>query len=384
MIDVLDNETERSVLHYNQLLIDTSAIRHNIGALRSILPPRTRIMAIVKAYAYGTDAYRLARLLLNEDIDLLGVAHTIEAIELRNKGIASPIFITHATPEEAQHLFDYDLEIGVGDEDMLRCLAFEGIKRHGTISCHLHVDTGMTRFGCPPEEALKLAKMIDRSPVLKLKGLMTHFAVAEDPKENSFTSCQIDLFNAVQKELYVHQIFPEWVHPSNSSGAIRWHSAKWNMVRCGLSLFGIHSSEAEEKCIQSRIAASLISRVVGINYPKKGATVSYGRTYRIEQENAKIAIIPFGYHDGWQRAYSQRSEVIINGMRAKMVGTICMDYSMVDISHIPDVKVGDEVLIFGKNQRGDYISPRELARQLDTTPHELLASLGPRVIRQLL
>lgn len=368
-------------LNHNQCLINLAAIRTNLLTLQKKLPPLTRIMVIIKALAYGTDAIRIAKFLATCEIDILGVSYVDEAIILRRNGVQQAIFSIHAAIYEVAKVVKWDIEVGVSDRFFLESLAEEAQKQHKCIKVHLHIDTGMARFGCRPEEALDLASFIMQCPYLILEGMMTHFACAEDPQQDTFTRTQIQRFDEVIRLLKSHQIEAQWLHAANSSGAIRFHLPQYNMVRIGLAAYGLYASEAVKISVDLRLALSLTSRVVGINICKRGETISYGRSYRIEKDQQIIAVLPIGYFDGLHRHYSHQAAVMIRGKKAPMVGKICMDYMMVDVTEIPQVRIGDTVLIFGEDELGQYLSPEDLALQGNSIIHELITCLGPRIQR---
>ncbi len=374
-------ETFNDSLANNQCVINLAAIQANLALIRKTLSEGTRMMVIVKALAYGTDDVRMAKFLANCGIDILGVSYVDEGVSLRRAGVKQAIFSINAAPYEVAKVVKWDLEVGVSDTHLITCLAQEAAKQQKCVKVHLHVNTGMGRFGCRPEEALELARQICFHPSLELDGIMTHFACAEDPKEDEFTWQQIHCFNGVIEELEKQGMKIKWKHAANSSGALRFHLPQYNMVRLGLAVYGLYVSEAAKKALDLRLALSLTSRIVGINVCKKDETVSYGRRYRVSRDIQKIAVLPIGYFDGLHRNYSGKGHVLIRGQRAPMVGNICMDYMMVDVTDIPHIAVGDKVLIFGEDEFGYYLSPEDLATSGDSIIHELITCLGPRIQR---
>lgn len=379
-LDLL-TESFNDSLTTNQCIINLAAIQSNIKTLRTVLPPKTRMMAIVKALAYGTDEIRMSKFLANCDIDILGVSYVDEGVALKRAGVVQSIFTINAAPYEASKVIKWDFEVGVSDKELIQALATEAQIQMKQIKVHLHVNTGMGRFGCRPEEALELAQLILNCPHLTLEGLMTHFTSSENPNDDNFTRTQIAIFDEVVAALSIQGIKPPWIHAANSSGSIRFHLPQYNMVRVGLAIYGLYGSDASTIALDLRLAISLTSRVVGINICKKGETVGYGRSYQVEKEIEKIAIIPIGYFDGLHRNYSGKSNVLIRGRQAPMVGKICMDYMMIDVTDIPQVTVGDSVLIFGEDELGQYLSPEELANSGNSIIHELVTCLGPRIPR---
>jgi alanine racemase/UDP-N-acetylmuramoyl-tripeptide--D-alanyl-D-alanine ligase len=360
--------------------INLAAIEHNIKILRNKLPAHTRMMVMVKAFAYGTDAFRIARFLTSCGIDIIGVSYVEEGVALKKAGISQSVFVLNAADYEVKQLVKWDLEIGVSSKDFIEHLAKEAADQNKCIKVHLHIDTGMSRFGCRKEEALDLAKFILNQPSLELEGVMTHFASADDVSEDTFTLSQAADLNAVISELKKEGIDPKWKHAANSAGVLRFSFPEFNMVRVALAIYGLQPSVEKEKN-HLRLAVSLFSRIAGINHCKKGDTISYGRSYLVEEEEMQVAVIPVGYFDGLHRNYSGKGSVLIRGKKAPMIGKICMDFMMIDVTHIPEAKVGDPVLIFGEDDHGHYLSPEELALQGNSISHELITCLGPRIQR---
>ncbi len=368
-------------LNGNQLIVNLEAIAENLKRLRSKIDPGTRLMVMVKALAYGTNDMRVAKFLEMCGIPILGVSCVDEAIALRRASVKQEIFVISAALFETHKVIKWDLEVGISDSAMIEALAEEAAKQHKIAKVHLHVDTGMRRFGCRPEEALQLAHLITSLPSLKLEGIMTHFACADLPEQDPFTLQQAAQFDAVIDELGKHNIHPQWRHAANSSAAVRFHFPQYNMARLGLGVYGLYSSVATKNALELRLALSLVSRIVGINTCRMGETISYGRCYAVNQDVQKIAVLPIGYFDGLHRNYSGKGHVIIRGQKAPMVGTICMDFMMVDVTNIPNASTGDPVLIFGEDEYGHYLSPEELASKGDSIIHELISCLGPRIPR---
>ncbi len=361
--------------------INFPAIQSNIATIRQRLPDQTRILVMVKALAYGTDEVRMANFLATCQIAILGVSYVDEAVILKRARVAQAIFVINAAPYEAFKVAKWDLEVGVSDINLIEALAREGLRQNKTIKVHLHINTGMSRFGCRPEEALSLAQLIVSFPSLLLEGIMTHFACADNPEEDTFTLQQAKTFDAIIETFTYHGITVPWKHAANSAAVARFNFPQYNMVRVGLAIYGFYSSEPVRQNLELRLALSLISRVVGINRCLPGETISYGRSYEVKEGQQQIAVLPIGYFDGLHRTYSGKGEVIIHGKRAPMVGKICMDFMMVDVTNIPKVGIGDPVLIFGEDEHGHYLSPEELASSGNSIIYELITCLGPRIQR---
>lgn len=379
-LDTLTEAFNDSICN-NQCIINLAAISSNITTIRNKLAKGTRIMVMVKALAYGTDEVRMAKFLESCGIDILGVSYVDEGVALKRAGVTQAIFVINAAIYEAAKVVKWGLEVGVSDKAMIEAVAIEASRQNKKTKVHLHIDTGMSRFGCRPEEALELSKLILNYPSLQLEGIMTHLACADDPKDDAFTLSQAKIFEGVISELKEHGISIPWSHAANSSGAMRFDFSQFNMARIGLAVYGLYSSQATKQAVELRLALSLISRIVGINVCKHGETISYGRSYRVHRSQQRIAVLPIGYFDGLHRNYSGKSLVIVRGKKAQMVGKICMDFMMVDVTDIPNAAVGDSVLIFGEDEYGNYLSAEELATCGDSIVHELITCLGPRIQR---
>ncbi len=379
IVDLI-NQVEESPPN-NQVIINLAVIQSNIADIRSKLPRDTRVMVMVKALAYGTDDVRIAKFLKNCQVDILGVSYVDEGVQMRQAGIKQHIFVLNAAPCEARKAVNWDLEVGVSEPTLIKALEQYASEMQKKVKVHLHVDTGMSRLGCRQESVLQLAKEITSSPNLIFEGVFTHFAAADDPEQDPFTLEQAKRLQAAIDILEEAGYSPRWRHACNSSATLRFGFKNFNMVRLGLAAYGLHSSLACREAHPLRPAISLLSRIVGINELKKGDTISYGRDHVVHTESARIAVLPIGYFDGLHRNYSGKGYVAIHGKRAKMVGRICMDYMMVDISEIPEAKIGDPALLFGEDDNGDYIAPEELATLGGSIVHELMTCLGPRIRR---
>lgn len=379
----LDDLTESfdGGLSHNQCRINIAHIQSNLLAIRNKLPKKTRLMVMVKALAYGTSDIRMAKFLKSMDIDILGVSYVDEGVSLKEASVSQEIFVLNATSYEIQKILKWDLQVGVSHLEFIHELNHLASLQNKKVKVHLHVNTGMGRFGCRQEEALSLAIAIKESSHLDFEGIMTHFAAADDPKEDAFTLKQKDQFLKVIEEIESFGISIPWRHAANSSASIRFNFDEFNMVRIGLAVYGLYPSNNAEKQLDLRLSISLTSRIVGINECVLGDTISYGRSYKVTSDTQKIAVLPIGYYDGLHRNYSGKGYVIIRGKKAKMVGKICMDYMMVDVSDIDHVQIGDQVLIFGEDDYGNYLSPEEFAENGDSIIYELITCLGPRIQR---
>jgi len=247
------------------------------------------------------------------------------------------------------------------------------------LDVHLKVDTGMHRLGVPPAIALELAQRIRSSGVMRLTGVCTHFASAEDPDSDDFTRRQIAAFDQViagLKETGFHDL---QIHAANTAGAIRFPEAHYNMVRIGLGLYGIYPSESARKIMDLELAVGLTSRITSIQEFAPGDTLGYNRTFTAKRRT-KVGIVPFGYDDGLPWRLSGSGQVLVEGRAAPIVGRISMDQMQIDLTDIPDVSIGAEVLLYGTHN-GHTLRPEQVSQMAGTIPYELLTRLGERVHR---
>ncbi len=365
-----------------RLYIDLNAIADNFHSLRRHLGDDVDVMAVVKSFGYGNDATRISQTLVQQGVDALAVAFPDEAIPLRRRGLTVPILVTNARAAEADKLVKYDLEALVYTASVARALAHHARKRNRQVGIHLAIDTGMRRAGLRPEQAVDFAvELTDTFPNLHITGLMTHFAVADMPAHDDFTRRQIARLEDVARALAEEGIEPRCIHAANTAAAWRFPEAHFDMVRVGLGLYGLHPSPAvgEEAGEPVRPALRFTTRVLHIHDVDKGESVGYGRTWRAPRCR-RLATLAAGYNDGFPYFLSNRGQVLINGRRCPVVGSVCMDVTVVDITDAGDVCVGDEAVLFG--QQGDSsIHVDEWARTGNTINYELLCNISPRVRR---
>lgn len=355
----------------NRLIIDLGQIRRNLLFLKQKLPKKHALMGMVKAHAYGTDPVQMGRFLLSCGVKFLGVAYLDEALKLLRGGVVGDIFVMHIAPHEIPRALWPSLILSVSDLKTARRLSKEAVYQGKSVRVHLHIDTGMSRFGCSPGDAPQLALQLVQLEGLHFEGIWTHFAASEDPSQDEFTKQQIDRFRRIFDELKRERLCPRWVHAANSMGHLRFPLPFCNLSRIGLALY---ASLGEGLCD----ALTLQSRLVDIKACKKGESVSYGRTYKVKRDEERIGVVPLGYFDGIHRHYSGRGYLLIHGKKAFLRGRICMDYLMVDLTDIPQAKVGDPVLVFGGN---GTLPLATFASWGETDIRELITCLGPRIER---
>ncbi len=363
-----------------KLYVDLGAIRENVQVIRRALGDGTGLMAVIKSFAYGNDSNRVALTLVHAGVDAFMVAFPDEGIPLRQRGIELPIVVSNVRPSEADKVVKYRLTPLIFETTALEALEREAQRRGVVLPVHVEVDTGMNRLGVEPDETLAFCQRIDASPHLSFDGIMTHFAVADDVREDAFTRQQIATFEAVIAALAHADVVPRIVHAANTAAAWRFPEARYDMVRVGLGLYGVHPSlEVGDEAEGIVPALQFVTEITYVKSVVPGESVGYGRMFRPD-EPRRIATIAAGYNDGFPRFMSNGGHVLVRGVRCPVVGNICMDVAMVDVTDVPDAVAGDEVLIFGR--RGDdEISIDELALRGDTISYEILTNISPRVRR---
>ncbi len=368
-----------------QANVNLEAIRHNLLEIRKKLKTDTKLMAVIKADAYGHGAVALAKAIGNSNngsgIDYYGVAIVEEAVELREAGIDKPILILGYTPKEQYDLVvSYDVAQTIFQYEMAEALSLEAKKQNKTAKIHIKVDTGMTRLGfTDTKESIEEIKRIAALQNIEIEGLFSHFARA-DEEERVSTELQLKRYKTFIDMLETEQLSIPMKHIANSAGIIEFPEAYFNMVRCGIATYGIYpSSEVNQSEFKLIPAMEMKTHVVFVKDVEPGVGVSYGAIY-VTNKKTKIATIPVGYADGYSRNLSNSGKVIIHGKYAPIIGKVCMDQFMVDVSDIEDVKQGDTVTLLGRD--GDaYISAEELAKWSHSFPYELVCTVGKRIPR---
>lgn len=356
----------------NQYLIDLVGVRENLRQFRRRLGSNTRIMPILKANGYGTDAVAMSRFFESEGIDIIDVSWLDEALYLRSHGIQCPLFTLYCTPQDAPQAIANKIEVAVSNREILHALTLAAEEQSEIAHVHLNVETGMGRLGCKPELAIELAQEIHSNPYLKFEGIMSHFSSAHDAKQDEFTCKQVETFQHVIQKLQAMGIDPKWKHIQNSSGAIRFPLEGCNLARIGLALFGCYPSDACKESMELVPTLSLRSHIAAIKVYEPGDTISYDRTFLVERPT-RIAVLPIGYHDGLRC----KGNVTIGGKRAPIVGKICMDFTMVDVTDLAGVEEGDEVVVFGIGG----VSIEEFAKEGNGHLYDLMSGIGSRVER---
>ena len=354
--------------------IDLDALEHNVRELKR-QACGALLMAIVKANAYGHGATGIARAALAAGADRLGVVCVDEGEELRRAGVTAPILVMGHTPvSQAERAVALDLTTTVGSHHFAEAVAQRAIERGVTIRVHLKVETGLNRYGLPPEQLLPLAESMRHLPGLDVEGLWTHFATGDEP-DKSYVQRQFRAFTAVADQL-------PWIrlrHVANTATVLDMPELSLDMVRVGIGLYGCYPSEDVDRGTLLRPVMSLKSRVARLRRLDPGESVSYGCTWTAARPSV-VALVMCGYGDGLRRTLSNKGSVLVRGRRAPIVGRIAMDMCVADVTEIPYVALDDEVVIIGR-QRDDEISAEEVARLSDTISYETLTGITARVPR---
>lgn len=356
--------------HGTVMSIDLGALAHNLTFFRSRLRPGTQIMAMVKAFAYGSGSEEVAGLLQYHGADYLGVAYPDEGILLRQHQIQLPVLVMNASLESIPHLVRHRLEPEVYSLSFLRSLASAG----QPMRLHLKIETGMHRLGFGHEDTGELIHLLQSAPQLEVASVFSHLAGADDPQHDDYTRAQAARFERVVKEISDALAIKPLRHLVNTAGILRFPQFHYDMVRLGIGLYGV--SPLAEPISGLRPVARLRTTVSQIKQAAAGDTIGYGRKGKVSRAST-IATLAIGYADGFSRAFGQgRGQVWINGHRAPVIGNVCMDMTMVDVTHLP-VKEGDEAVIFGPE-----LPIEEVAASIGTIPYEVLTNTSDRVRRE--
>ena len=359
--------------------IDGEAIRSNIRLIRSIIPPGTKVMGIVKANCYGHHGHLCIPEMLAEGIDVFGVATIEEAAALRALGVRCRIAVLPPPLEGQYAMFpETGAEATISNirmaEELDRAAAAAGVR----LRVHLHLDTGMGRNGVPPADVLDLIERVQRLPALDLVGFASHLATSDEPGDG-FAHRQIEIFDTTLRLALAAGHRFEEIHLANSGGIFNFPDSHYTMVRPGLALYGHHPTAELQR--GSGLRAALVWRTVigNITRMPAGSSISYSRRYYTRSETL-IATLPIGYADGLMRSLTNRLDVLIGGRRYPVVGTICMDEVMVDLGSTSDIEVGDEVVLIGSSGE-ERIDGWEMASRAGTIPYEICTNISARVPR---
>ncbi|HXC68240.1 MAG TPA: alanine racemase [Nitrospiraceae bacterium] len=371
--------TSNSTLLPTYATIHLAALAHNLSQIKRYLSHDCDIMAVVKANAYGHGAVETAQALSHQGIERFAVASLDEGITLRHADLSASIIVLGAPLEEqVPDLVAYRLTPVVSDGLILPSLAKAARSQPAPYPIHLKLETGMGRLGLSPEELLSLLDdPILRGP-LHIEGLMTHLADA-DGTDSAFTERQLGLFRSMVEQIQQRGLTIPLLHTANSAAIVRFPDTHFSLVRPGIMLYGYHTLPPSIPAPDLKPVLSLQSTIVQLRSIPRGGTVSYNGTF-VAKRPTRIAVLPIGYADGYSRRLSHRASVLIQGRRAPIIGLVCMDMIMIDVTDFGPVQVGETVTLIGQ-QGQESIQADEVSSWMDTIPYEVLCGIGPRVPR---
>ena len=369
IVSVLEEKTHETVLEIN-----LNAISHNLNFYKSKLQPETKLMVMVKAFSYGNGGFEVAKLLSHHKVDYLGVAFADEGISLKNAGIELPIMVLNPESTSFAAIIQYQLEPEIYSIKGLNAfLKIAEQKKLKNFPIHIKLDTGMHRLGFEEENIDELIAKLKDNKTVQVKSILSHLATSDEMKFIDFTLSQIKLYEKLSSKLINELQINPIRHILNTSGISNFPQSQYDMVRLGIGLYGVSNDEDEQRLLEN--VGTLKSIISQIRTIESGESVGYGRRF-IANKQTKIATIPIGYADGISRHWGNGvGYVVIKSKKASIVGSVCMDMLMVDISEI-DCKEGTEVIVFGENPTVSYI-----AKQLETIPYEIMTSISQRVKR---
>ncbi|XLS29102.1 alanine racemase [Flavobacteriaceae bacterium M23B6Z8] len=356
------------------LQIDLASLKHNLEFLKTRLKSETKFLAVVKAFAYGSDAIQIAKFLEKCKVDYFAVAYVSEGVMLRNAGITTPILVLHPQIANLEALIDRCLEPSLYNKyifEKFKAIAHQ--KQQEDYPIHLKFNTGLNRLGFQQEDLSYITQQLLPDKHLKVRSLFSHLAASEDKEETAFTVRQINTFKKIASDFCKITGESPILHLANTSGILNYPEAHLDMVRSGIGLYGFGNDPSFDKFLKP--IATLKTAISQIHLIKKGESVGYNRAF-VALNDTKIATLPLGHADGIGRQYGQRKGFVnIHGKKAWIVGNVCMDMIMVDVTGIT-CEEGDEVIVFGPDHSAD-----ELADTANTIAYELLTAISPRIKR---
>lgn len=359
--------------------IDLDAIVFNVQAFRKHVGERVKIIAVVKANAYGHGAVPVARAALQAGATMLAVHRAIEGVELREAGIGAPVLVMGYTPPSGAALVvDWQLTPSVITLEFAQALSGRAVALGSIVPAHIKVDTGMNRYGILPEEALDFIRAVLQLPGLMIEGIFTHFATA-DWADKRVARDQLATFNNLRAVVSEAGISIPMFHAANSAATMHLREAHFDAVRPGIAMYGLAPSSEWPPAFEIRPALTLKSRIARLRRLPAGAGIGYSRTH-ITRQPIWAALVPIGYGDGYHRILSNKGLVLVHGQRAPVLGRVSMDQIVVDVSHIPAVQMDDEVVLVGR-QADEHLPAEEVAQLAGTINYEVTTGLLPRVAR---
>ena len=364
----------KAIINIDNFLYNLKNIKKRIGKER-------KICMAIKADGYGHGAAALVKAAFSSGYaDYAGIAAISEGLELRESGIKEDILLLSlASGDEVPELFDYNITPFTANISYLSDIAKEAAKRNSVKTVHLKIDTGMNRIGCKPEDGVKIAQFIAENKNLRLGGICTHLPVSDtsNSSDKEFTLNQIKIFNSVIKNIKEKKIETGIIHAANSGGILQYPESFFDMARPGIILYGSYPDSSAEKAVEIKPVMTFESKVIFIKKIKKGEKVSYGLTWKAN-EDTFIATVPAGYADGYNRLLSNKGKVEIKGKIYPVAGRVCMDQMLVDIGNNHNIETGDRVILFGGDSS---ITCESVAEICNTIPYELYCNINKRVPR---
>ncbi len=357
--------------------IDLDAVIRNIYEIKHHIGNR-KICAAVKADAYGHGAAAVSHALNLAGVDLFGVALTEEAVQLRNAGIKKPIILLAPVPEEdIKTMLEFDISACITSFDFAEKYSEQAVKNNKIARAHINIDTGMGRVGLPHHNAVEDILAVKRLPGLGIEGIFTHLAFSEDEETSNV---QLAIFNHILSRLKDAGMKLPMLHAANSAATLQIPEAHMQCIRPGLILYGLYPPNIKPNGVELTPVLTLRSKIAFCKKVPAGTKIGYGHTFTTRRESV-IATIPVGYHDGYMRQYSNKGEMIVRGRRVPVVGRVCMDQTLLDVTDVPEARVDDEVVVYGQ-QGGERIGIEEMAKRIDTIPNEVTCAVGARVRRK--
>jgi len=363
--------------------IDLAALRHNFSLIRKTIPAGCGILAVVKADAYGHGFMDIATELESLGVTAYGVAFLAEGIQLRKSGIDRPVLVLGGIyPGQEKQCIGFNLSTTVFSLEQARLLNYVAGKLYRKAKIHVKFDTGMGRLGISCAEAPVFFQKLKGMKNIELEGIISHFASADelDEEGRGYTDRQVEMFARTLENAKEEGFSPRYIHIANSAAAFSRDLPFCNMVRPGIALYGALPSADFQGKMELRPVMRLVSKVAMLKWIEPGTSVSYARRYMAEGKTL-VASVPVGYADGYSRALTNRGEAIIRGKRARVIGTVCMDWIMLDVSDIPGVTAGDDVTLLGCDREGNCVRAEELAEMTGTIPYEIFCGISKRVPR---
>jgi alanine racemase len=363
--------------------IDLSALRHNFFQIKKAIPRGCDILAVVKADAYGHGFMDIAMELESLGVNAFGVAFLAEGIQLRKSGIDRPVLVLGGLyPGQEKKCIGFNLSTAIFSPEQARLLNYVAGKLYRKAKVHVKIDTGMGRLGIPYTDAVAFFEKLKGMKNVQLEGIISHFASADelDAQSRSYTDRQAEIFAGVIEAAGEQGLSPRYIHIANSAAAFSRDLPFCNLVRPGIALYGALPSADFQGKIDLMPVMRLKSKLAMLKWVEPGTSISYARRY-VAEGKTLVASVPVGYADGYSRALTNRGEAIVRGKRAPVIGSVCMDWIMLDVTEIPGVAVGDDVTLLGCDREGNCIHAEELAEKTGTIPYEIFCGISKRVPR---